>query len=68
MGFWESVRVLGIANLLSSIAGLPLATTFSEGLKYILETVYFHDLSALRTRAAALGFTILVDCGTARQR
>lgn len=57
MGFWESVRVLGVANLFSAIAGLPLAYVFSLGLRYVLESIYFHDLTALRTKAKMLGFT-----------
>lgn len=59
LGFrlWESIRVTGIANLLSSIAGLPIATLASEGLKYILEAVYFRDLNKLHEKAAQLGAT-----------
>jgi hypothetical protein len=64
MRFWESVRVLGIANLLSAIAGLPLASLFSAGLKYVLESTYFHDLTALRTKATAMGFTNPSGLGT----
>lgn len=57
MGFWESVRVVGVANVLSAIAGLPLATGFSLGLKYVLESVYFRDIAALRAQATALRLT-----------
>lgn len=43
LGFWESIRVLGVANVLSTIAGLPVANLSASGLKYILESAYFHD-------------------------
>lgn len=59
MSFWESTRVLGVANLFSAIVGLPLATLFSTGLKYFFESVYFHDISALRRQASALQVTNL---------
>ena len=57
MSFWEASRVVGVANVLSALAGLPLATGFAIGLKYILESVYFRDTAALRARASALQLT-----------
>lgn len=47
LGFWESIRVLGVANVLSTIAGLPIANLFAAGLQYILESAYFHDPSKI---------------------
>jgi len=47
LGFWESLRVVGVANILSTIAGLPLATLLSTGLRYGLESLYFRNLSAM---------------------
>ena len=57
ISFWESSRVVGVANVLSALAGLPLATGFALGLKYVLESVYFRDTAALRARASALQLT-----------
>jgi len=54
ISLWESARVVGVANLLSAFAGLPIATLLSAGLKYVLESAYFHDQAALRARATAL--------------
>jgi hypothetical protein len=47
MGFWESVRVIGLANLLSAIAGLPIANLFSAGVQRVLEAIYFRGLGKL---------------------
>jgi hypothetical protein len=47
LGFWESLGVVGVANILSTIAGLPLATLLSTGLRYGLESLYFRNLSAM---------------------
>jgi hypothetical protein len=43
LGFWESIRTIGLANLLSSLAGLPIANLFSAGLQRVLESLYFRD-------------------------
>jgi hypothetical protein len=51
---WESIRVVGAANVLSSIAGLPLANLFSAGVQYALESLYFRDPSLLQERAAQM--------------
>jgi len=56
-GLWRSIRLMGVANLLSAVAGLPLATAFAFGLKYILESVYFHDSAALKARLDAMQVT-----------
>lgn len=55
LSFWESIRVTGVANVLSSIAGLPIASLLSAGLQFGLESVYFRDLDQLRQRAARSG-------------
>jgi hypothetical protein len=54
LGFWESIRVVGVANVLSSIAGLPIANLFAAGLQYVLESVYFHDINKLHEQATRL--------------
>jgi hypothetical protein len=38
---WESIRLVGVANLLSTAAGLPIAHLFSAGFQYLLESIYF---------------------------
>jgi len=40
MNFWEAIRVMGVANILSSIVGLPIASLLSVGLQYGLECLY----------------------------
>jgi len=50
--FWRLAGVTTVANLLSAIVGLPLATVLSAGFKYTLETLRFHDTGALRTQEA----------------
>jgi len=57
VGFWRSVRVVGVANLLSAVAGLPLATAFSWELKYVLESIYFHDAAALKAKLDTMQVT-----------
>lgn len=39
MGFWKIAWVTTIANLLSSLAGLPIATVIAGGLEYLLESI-----------------------------
>jgi hypothetical protein len=43
MRWWESIRVLGTANLLSSLAGLPLGYILAVVLQYCVEGVYFRN-------------------------
>lgn len=57
MGLWDSIRVIGTANVLSSIAGLPIANLLSVGVQRMLESVYFRDLTRLQQRAAQFGAT-----------
>jgi hypothetical protein len=54
-GFWKITGVTAVANLLSTIAGLPIASVFAAGLEYSLEAVRFWDVGALRARAEQLG-------------
>ena len=54
LGFWESIRVVGVANVLSSVAGLPIANLFAAGLQYVLESVYFRDANKLHEQATRL--------------
>jgi hypothetical protein len=54
MGRWECIRVLGIANILSSIAGLPLGQLFGAGLQYATEGVYFRNPQRLHGHAPLL--------------
>jgi hypothetical protein len=61
MTLWESIRVIGAANVLSSIAGLPIASLLSAGLQYGLESVYFRDLDQLRQRATRSGLDLTRD-------
>ncbi len=54
MGRWECIRVLGIANILSSIAGLPLGQIFGAGLQYATEGAYFSNPQRLRGHSPLL--------------
>ena len=53
-GFWEVARVTTVANLISAIAGLPIAHLLSSGLKFCLESIRFSDVNALRDQATQL--------------
>lgn len=55
MNFWEAIRVMGVANILSSIVGLPIASLLSVGLQYGLECLYFRDLDKLHQTAVRSG-------------
>lgn len=48
MHLWECLRVLGTANILSSLAGLPIGYALAAGLRYAAEGVYFRDASRLQ--------------------
>ncbi len=54
-GFWKITGVTAVANLISAIAGLPIASLLAAGLKYSLETLRFRDIGALRAKAAQMG-------------
>jgi hypothetical protein len=54
-GFWKITGVTAVANLLSTIAGLPIASVFAGLLKYALEALRFRDIGALRAKAVQLG-------------
>lgn len=58
MSLWESFRVIGMANVLSSIAGLPVAGLLAAGLQYGLEFGYFRDLDQLHQSAARSGLDL----------
>ena len=60
MKFWKSVRLMGVANVLSTLAGLPLAYGLASGLQYGLEAAYFRDPNKLQRRAAEIG---MIDPG-----
>jgi hypothetical protein len=49
---WESIRVLGVANLLSLIAGLPIANLAAFGFQYLLESAYFRSNGRVQAQAA----------------
>lgn len=54
MSLGQCLRVVTTANLLSAVAGLPIATAVSRALQYAMEAVYFRDGAALKQRAIAL--------------
>lgn len=54
VGFWKLVRVTAVSNLISAIAGLPIAHLLSTALKYLLETIRFRNVAALRAQAPEL--------------
>lgn len=54
VGFWKLVRVTAVSNLISAIAGLPIAQLLSMSLEYLLEAVRFRDVVALRAQAPDL--------------
>jgi hypothetical protein len=49
MQLWECLRVVGVANILSSVAGLPIGHILAAGLQYAAEGTYFRDPDRLRT-------------------
>ena len=48
MRLWQCIRVIGVANILSSLAGLPIAHIFGRGVQYAAEGTYFRDPSRLQ--------------------
>jgi hypothetical protein len=54
VGFWKLLRVTAASNLISAIAGLPIAQLLSTALKYLLEAIRFRDVAALRAQAPNL--------------